>query len=295
MPLVFVLLPLCSPVTHHGNNPSPPPAIPPIPPLLSRQPPRPRQVLTNSGVCVCVGRIRSGCNRPPVPPSSWTQPPSYVPQPLPPSVQVVVDRHLQGHGAASLPGSVLHGAAPAYAPTHPQTPMTMGGLVFGAPGPVLSMAPAAPMLAPLVPAGAVSPFALPMPLPATPYAMPLAPAPYHGVAFSVPPSPAAPGPMSAALPMFHGMHTAHGGPMLHAGPPGGPMLASSAAQARALDAADGTIDGYFHGSKVCAPRPQGCIGRNRLPPPPPSRVPSLCPAAVPLTPSARLNGICNRQ
>ena len=156
-----------------------------------------------------------------------------------------MDRGLHGHGAASPPVSVLHGAAPAYAPTHPQTPMTMGGLVFGAPGPVLSMAPAAPMLAPLPLAGAVSPFA-----------------------------------------------TAHGGPMLHAGPPGGPMLASSAAQARALDAADGTIDGYFHGSKVCAP---GMHRKEQITPPPSSRVPSLCPAAVSLTPSARLNGICNRQ
>ena len=31
------------------------------------------------------------------------------------------------------------------------------------------------------------------------------------------------------------------------------------------------------------------------PPPPPFRAPSLCPATVPLTASARLNGICNRQ
>ena len=30
-------------------------------------------------------------------------------------------------------------------------------------------------------------------------------------------------------------------------------------------------------------------------PPPPSRAPSLCPATVSLTPSASLNGICNRQ
>ena len=30
-------------------------------------------------------------------------------------------------------------------------------------------------------------------------------------------------------------------------------------------------------------------------PPPPSRAPSLCPATVPLTPNASLNGICNRQ
>ena len=31
------------------------------------------------------------------------------------------------------------------------------------------------------------------------------------------------------------------------------------------------------------------------PPPPPARAPSLSPATVPLTPSAGLNGICNRQ
>ena len=31
------------------------------------------------------------------------------------------------------------------------------------------------------------------------------------------------------------------------------------------------------------------------PPPPPSRAPSLCPATVPLTPSAGFNGICNRR
>ena len=31
------------------------------------------------------------------------------------------------------------------------------------------------------------------------------------------------------------------------------------------------------------------------PPPPPSGAPSLRPATVPLTPSASLNGICNRQ
>ena len=41
-------------------------------------------------------------------------------------------------------------------------------------------------------------------------------------------------------------------------------------------------------------RVQGCIGRS---PPPlhPSSGPSLCPATVPLTPSASLNGICKRQ
>ena len=31
------------------------------------------------------------------------------------------------------------------------------------------------------------------------------------------------------------------------------------------------------------------------PPPPNSRAPSLCPATISLTASARLNGICNRQ
>ena len=36
-------------------------------------------------------------------------------------------------------------------------------------------------------------------------------------------------------------------------------------------------------------------GGRYAPPPPPSRAPSLCPATVPLTPSASLNGICNRQ
>ena len=45
---------------------------------------------------------------------------------------------------------------------------------------------------------------------------------------------------------------------------------------------------------------QGCIGRGggTPPPPPPPRLPckapSLRPATVPLTPSASLNGICNR-
>ena len=38
--------------------------------------------------------------------------------------------------------------------------------------------------------------------------------------------------------------------------------------------------------------PSGCCS---FTPPPPSRAPSLCPATVPLTPSAGLNGICNRQ
>ena len=59
-------------------------------------------------------------------------------------------------------------------------------------------------------------------------------------------------------------------------------------------------------------RGQGCIGRGGAPcvtfrlvvaplrgpgrsPPPPSRARSRCPATVPLTPSASLNGICNRQ
>ena len=42
--------------------------------------------------------------------------------------------------------------------------------------------------------------------------------------------------------------------------------------------------------KVCA---RGCMSRGR--PLPPLRAPSLCPATVLLTPSASLNGICNRQ
>ena len=44
-------------------------------------------------------------------------------------------------------------------------------------------------------------------------------------------------------------------------------------------------------------RGQGCLGnggRGGYPPLPPSRTPSLCPATVPLTPSAGLNSICNR-
>ena len=40
---------------------------------------------------------------------------------------------------------------------------------------------------------------------------------------------------------------------------------------------------------------QRCIGRGGGTPPPPSRAPSLRPATVPLTPSASLNGMCNRQ
>ena len=42
------------------------------------------------------------------------------------------------------------------------------------------------------------------------------------------------------------------------------------------------------------PRMRWKRGRG-VPPPPSSRAPSLCPAAVPLTLSASLNGICNRQ
>ena len=42
-------------------------------------------------------------------------------------------------------------------------------------------------------------------------------------------------------------------------------------------------------------RLQGCIGKGGCPPPPRSRAPSLCPATVPLTPSAGFNGFCNRQ
>ena len=39
----------------------------------------------------------------------------------------------------------------------------------------------------------------------------------------------------------------------------------------------------------------GMLGSGESPPPPPSTAPSLRPATVPLTPSASLNGICNRQ
>ena len=45
---------------------------------------------------------------------------------------------------------------------------------------------------------------------------------------------------------------------------------------------------------VVGDAPQGCIGRGEAPPSP-SRAPSLCPATVPLTPSASFNGICNRR
>ena len=40
---------------------------------------------------------------------------------------------------------------------------------------------------------------------------------------------------------------------------------------------------------------QECIGKGGLPPPPPLGTPSLRPATVPLTASARFSGICNRQ
>ena len=55
------------------------------------------------------------------------------------------------------------------------------------------------------------------------------------------------------------------------------MMASSVEQARALDAADGKIDGYYHGNKVCAPplplrplRPghEGVWRGPTIPPPP---------------------------
>ena len=53
------------------------------------------------------------------------------------------------------------------------------------------------------------------------------------------------------------------------------MMASSVEQARALDAADGKIDGYYHGNKVCARPPppppapwtRGCVARPHHPPP----------------------------
>ena len=40
--------------------------------------------------------------------------------------------------------------------------------------------------------------------------------------------------------------------------------------------------------------PPMCNIPSGYPPRPPSRAPSLCPATVSLTPSASLNGICNR-
>ena len=40
---------------------------------------------------------------------------------------------------------------------------------------------------------------------------------------------------------------------------------------------------------------QGCIGKGRGTPTPPSRALSLRPATVPLTASAGFNGLCNRQ
>ena len=48
--------------------------------------------------------------------------------------------------------------------------------------------------------------------------------------------------------------------------------------------------GYVSGQT----HPQGCIGRGGAPPPP-SMAPSLCPDTVSFTPSATLNGMCNRQ
>ena len=52
----------------------------------------------------------------------------------------------------------------------------------------------------------------------------------------------------------------------------------------------------------CSPRGTGCtvtardaLDRGGSPPPPSSRAPSPCPASVPLTATASLNGICNRQ
>ena len=41
--------------------------------------------------------------------------------------------------------------------------------------------------------------------------------------------------------------------------------------------------------------PRDALGGGEVPPPPPTRAPSLCPATVALMPSASLNGICNRQ
>ena len=43
------------------------------------------------------------------------------------------------------------------------------------------------------------------------------------------------------------------------------------------------------------PPPPGMHWKRGRHPPPASRAPSLCPATVPLTASASLNGSCNRQ
>ena len=48
--------------------------------------------------------------------------------------------------------------------------------------------------------------------------------------------------------------------------------------------------------RLLPPTPQRRIGRGgEVPPPPSSRAPSLCPATVPRTPGASLNGTSNRQ
>ena len=74
MCLVLVLLPLYSPVTHHGSSPPPPPAVPPIPPLPL--PPSPPPSL-NSGGSSC---ITSGCSRPPPPRAATILQPPLRPQ-----------------------------------------------------------------------------------------------------------------------------------------------------------------------------------------------------------------------
>ena len=51
--------------------------------------------------------------------------------------------------------------------------------------------------------------------------------------------------------------------------------------------------GHFWLHKLLGPSPRDALEGGEVPPP--SRAPSLCPTTVPLTPSASLNGICDRQ
>ena len=60
-------------------------------------------------------------------------------------------------------------------------------------------------------------------------------------------------------------------------------------------AEEGRAGALSRGARGMGAWGQRCIGKGRTHPPPPSRAHSLCPATVPLTPSASLNGICYRQ
>ena len=75
----------------------------------------------------------------------------------------------------------------------------------------------------------------------------------------------------------------------------GPNPQRSANSRLGLVSHDSSVELDRSGHKQCQAR-QGCIGRGGdTLPPPPSRAPSQCPATVPLTASASLSGICNRQ